>query len=139
MECLSHHLTHLSQLLHPHRTSPPRRVQYEGSEIHSCFCEAHGQLGLLALEIDPSPIVNPVGGALPEHLIDVVHNLKPLLPVGCELLGLGELKTVGSRPIDAGGFADVWIGERNDGTMVAIKSYRYHSSSSCLPGFSVSD
>ena len=137
MDHFSRRFTHLSQLFHPHGTSPPRREQYEGSEIHSCIYEASSQLELLASEIDLSPIVNP--GAVPEHLVDAVHHLKPLLPVNCEFLGLGDLKIVGSRPVDAGGFADVWIGERNDSTMVAIKSHRYYSSSSCLPVFSVSD
>jgi len=53
-------------------------------------------------------------------------------------MGQGDLKVTGSRPIDAGGFADIWVGERDDGTKVAIKSQRYYSSSSCLPIYSVS-
>jgi len=77
-------------------------------------------------------------GTPPEHLVDAVRNLRPFLPIGCELLGEGDLKFVGSTPIDAGGFADVWVGERGDGTKAAIKSYRYYSSSSCLPTYLVS-
>lgn len=74
----------------------------------------------------------------PEHLVGAVHNLKPFLPSGCEILGHGDLKITGSRPVDAGGFADIWVGERDDGTKVAIKSHRCYSSSSCSPIYSVS-
>lgn len=77
-------------------------------------------------------------GVLPEELVDAVRGLKQLLPIGCELFGEGDLKLVGSRPIDVGGFADVWVGERNDSTVVAVKSRRYYSSSSYLPVYSVS-
>ena len=87
-------------------------------------------------EIDFSPVNNT--GTPPEHLVDAVRNLRPFLPIGCELLGEGDLKVVGSSPIDAGGFADVWVGERDDGTKVAIKLYRYYSSSSCLSTYLVS-
>jgi len=74
----------------------------------------------------------------PEHLIDAVRNLKPFLPIGYGMLGQGDLKILGSYPVDASGFADVWIGELNDGTAVAIKSLRYYSSSSRLPVYLVS-
>ena len=87
-------------------------------------------------EIDLSSLNNP--GTPPEHLVDAVQNLGPFLPTGCELLGQGDLKIVGSSPVDAGGFADIWVGEMDDGTKVAIKSYRYYSSSSCLPTYLVS-
>jgi len=69
----------------------------------------------------------------PEHLVDAVRDLKPILPIGCELLGQGDLKIMGSHPIDAGGIADVWAGKMNDGTTVAIKSHRCYSASSRLP------
>ena len=87
-------------------------------------------------EIDLSPMNNP--GTQPENLIDAVRNLQPFLPSGCELLGQGDLKITCSYPIDAGGFADVWLGEMNDGMTVAIKSHRYYSSSSCLSVYLVS-
>lgn len=41
-------------------------------------------------------------------------------------MGQGDLKFVGSRPIDARGFADVWDGTRNGGNAVAVKSLRYY-------------
>ena len=90
----------------------------------------------LPSDVDLSFMTNP--GTPPDHLVDTVHNFGPFLPIECELLGHGDLKIVGLRPIDAGGFADVWIGERCDGTKVAIKSHRHYSSSSCLLVYLVS-
>ncbi|KAF9646912.1 kinase-like protein [Thelephora ganbajun] len=72
-------------------------------------------------------------GTPPEQLVDAVRNLSPFLLNGSEMLGQEDLKITGPHPINAGGFANVWVGERNDGTTVAIKSYRYYASSSCLP------
>ena len=77
-------------------------------------------------------------GTLPEELVDAVHHLKPFLPIGCEFLGQDDLKIVGPYPIDAGGLADVWAGEKTDGTRLAIKSHRCYSSSSHLPVYLVS-
>ena len=102
----------------------------------SCTVDTLDHSLSLPPEIDLSPMNNP--GTPPEHLVDAVRNLGPFLPAGCELLGQGDLKIIGSCPIDAGGFADIWVGERDDGTKVAIKSYRYYSSSSCLPIYLVS-
>jgi hypothetical protein len=36
-------------------------------------------------------------------IVDAVRNLEPFLPSGCEMMGQGDLKIVGSRPIGAGG------------------------------------
>lgn len=95
-----------------------------------------GQFQPLPLGIDLSSINNP--GTLPEYLVEAVQRWKPSLPIRCALFGQGEMKIVGSFPINAGGFADLWIGEMNDGTVVAIKSYRCYSSSSCVPIYLVS-
>jgi len=129
-------LGYLRRLSQSHEASPPRSAQREGNETHSCHAETPEQLEWSAPEIDPSSVTS--FSALPEHLVDAVRRLKPFLPVGCELLAEGDLRVVGSRPIDAGGFADVWTGERNDGTVVAIKSHRYHSTSSCRSTYLVS-
>lgn len=131
-----HLLAHLCRLSHFHEASPPGSAQDERSGIHSCLSEALVQLESPPSEIHLPPTTDP--GTPPEHLIDAVSRLKPFLPTNSELLGQGDLDVIGSRPIDAGGFADVWVGERNDGTVVAIKSPRCHSSSSCLPAYSVS-
>ena len=133
-----HLLSYPRRLLHPHKVPPPRNARHsEGSEIHSSLAETPDQSEPLPLEIGLSPLACP--SALPEHLVDAVRRLKPFLPIRCEVLGQGDVKIIGSHPIDAGGFADVWRGERNDGTTVAIKSLRHYSSSSCLPVYSVSD
>jgi len=128
-------LNYLYRLFHPHETLPLGCVQHEGSEIHLCLVEETVQLESLPQDIDLSTVANPT--ALPEDLVDAVRNLKPYLPIGCELLGQDDLNVVGAHPIDAGGFADVWVGKRNDGTVVAIKSHRHRYSSSCLPIYSV--
>ena len=73
----------------------------------------------------------------PERLVDAVLNLKPFLPAGCEIWRQGDLKFLGTRPIAAGGSADVWVGER-DGATVVIKSFRCYSSSSHLQIYLVS-
>ena len=75
----------------------------------------------------------------PEKLMIAVQNLKPFLPSGCEVLGEGDIKIPGIHPISNGGFADVWFGEMKDGTRIAMKSQRRHTSSGCLPAFLVSD
>lgn len=117
------------------RNPPPRIPQHESSDTGSWDVAAlASQLQALQLGIDSSLTSNP--STPPEHRI--IQHLKPFLPVECELLGQGDVKIVGSFPIDAGGFADVWVGERNDGTVVAIKSHRYYSSSSWLPMYFVS-
>lgn len=104
-------------------------MQHEQDEIQ-LSCDA------LAPELDFSPMGNP--GASPESLVDAVWNLKLSLSNRCRLLEQKDLKIVGICPIDAGGFADVWVGEVN-GTTAAVKSYRCYTSSTCLPTFLVSD
>jgi len=127
-------LKYLCQPFHHHETLPGC-AQHEGSEIHLCLAEEPVQLESLPPDIGLSTMANPT--ALPEDLVDAVRDLKPFLPIGCEFLGQDDLAIVGAHPIDAGGFADVWIGKRNDGTAVAIKSHRCYSLSSCLPIYSV--
>ena len=77
-------------------------------------------------------------GTPPEQLVATVRVLKPFLPAGCQVLGEGDITIFGPHPVSEGGFAEVWIGEMKDGTRVAIKSQRRHSSSGCLPAFLVS-
>jgi len=124
-------LLYIRLSFHSRQTSPSRSTQREWCSVPSCAVDTPDQSQSLPPEIDLSPFTDP--GTPPEHLVDAVRRLEPSLPIGCELLGHGDLKIVGSHPIDAGRFADVWVGEMNDGTTVAIKSLRYYSSSSCLP------
>ena len=41
------------------------------------------------------------------------------------------MKVDGTRPIDAGGFADLWVGEMGD-RKVAVKSYRCYTSADSM-------
>ena len=129
-------LMYLRLLSHPQGTPPSGGPQHDWSSMPSRIVDTLDHSLPLPPEIDFPPMDSP--GTPPEHLVDAVRNLVPFLPVGCEQLGQGDLKIVGSSPVDAGGFADIWVGERDDGTRVAIKSYRYYSSSSCLPAYLVS-
>lgn len=121
-------------LFHPHWNSP-RGVQHEPYGVSSCDIFEVGRLQSLQQELDLS-LMNDLTTS-PERLVHAVQSLKPFLPTGCELLGQGDLNIMGSRPVDAGGFADVWVGERN-GVTVAIKSYRYYASSGRLHIYLVS-
>ena len=135
-DTFSHLLIHLRPLFRSHGTSPHGGAQHERCNVPSATVVSPDQSQSLPLEID-LPLMTDLS-TLPEHLVDAVQNLKPFLPVGCDLLGQGDLKIVGSRPIDAGGFADIWLGKTNDGATVAIKSHRCYSSSSSLPMYLVS-
>jgi len=121
---------------HSHGSLSSRGERREWCGLPSYIVDTPDQSWSLPLEIDLSLVNSP--GTQPEHLVDAVRSLRPFLPVGCELLGQEDLKLVGSHPIDAGGFADVWVGEKNNGATVAIKSLRHYSSSSCVPIYLVS-
>ena len=69
--------------------------------------------------------------------VNMADRLQLSLPPSCQWLEQGVLKIVGTHPIDAGGFADVWVGEMGD-RMVAVKSYRYYASANCAPTYKVS-
>lgn len=70
-------------------------------------------------------------------LVNVAGRLRSSLPPSYRWLGQENLKIVGSRPIDAGGFADVWVGEMG-GRKVAVKSYRCYASMNHLPIYQAS-
>ena len=123
-------LLHLRLFFHPRRIPPLTGAHHERCDLPSREVDVLDHPLLFPSEVDLSSMTNP--GTPPEYLVDAVHSLGPFLPIECELLGQEDLKIVGPHPIDAGGFADVWIGERCDGTKVAIKSHRHYSSSSCL-------
>lgn len=113
-----------------HRGSPSfRDARHEWATIPSCDVLVPDQVRSPPPELDFSLFANP--GISPERLVDAVRDLEQFLPKGCEHLGPEDLKIIGSFPVDAGGFADVWLGERN-GIAVAIKHYR-HNASSDLP------
>lgn len=128
-------LIYLRLLFYPKGIPPSGDAQHGWCGIPSCAVGILDHLPPRLPEIDLFPMNDP--GTPPEHLVDAVRDLRPFLPIGCELFGQGDLKIVGLSPVDAGGFADTWVGERDDGTKVAIKSYRYYSSSGCLPVYLV--
>jgi hypothetical protein len=122
-------------LLHRRRTPTPRGTQRERGDTLPCAVPVPDLLQLLPPELDLSPMNN--AGAPPENLVRGVRNFKPFLPDGCELLGKENLEITTTGPVDAGGIADILIGEKN-GTTVAIKSYRQYASSSPLTTYLVS-
>jgi len=72
-----------------------------------------------------------------ETLVDLAGRLRSSLPPGYQWFGQDSLKVVGTRPIDAGGFADVWVGGVGDRT-VAVKSYRCYTSADYIQTYNVS-
>jgi len=119
-DLLSHLLTSLRPIFHPK------------SSLKVADMSSHAAGGLDQSKPSPDP------GALHEHLIGLVSHPPPLLPDSCGWLERGALVVIGEHPIDAGSVADVWVGMMGN-RKVAIKSYRYHSSSDYLPTYVVSD
>lgn len=83
-----------------------------------------------SLPIDPDELC--------EHLVELVRQLRPLLPGSYEWLDEESLEMIGEYAIDAGGVADVWAGMIGN-RKVAVKAYRCYSSSDYLPTYMVSD
>ena len=69
-------------------------------------------------------------------LIDLAGRLRLSLPPSSRWFGPGDLRVIVTRLVDAGGFADLWVGEMV-GRKVAIKSYRCYLSGSCMPIYKV--
>ena len=131
----------LRLLRYPRRLLLPNGSPYSGDAHREqcdvpCTTRSPDRSQPLLPDLNLSFMNNP--GSPPEQLVVAVQNLKQFLPSGCEVLGEGDLKIPGPYPTSEGGFADVWLGEMKDGTRVAIKSQRRHSSLSCLPAFLVS-
>ena len=83
------------------------------------------------LQIDHSPATDP------GTLVDLAGRLRSFLPPGYRWLEQDDLKVVGTLPVDAGGFADVWVGGVGD-QRVAVKSYRCFTSADYIPTYNVS-
>lgn len=128
-------LKRIRPLLHLHWNPPIRGAPHQRYNVPPCDTLTPHQLQFLLPDLDPSPVNDP--STPPECLVEAVRNLRQFLPIECKLLGRGDLNITGSHPVAAGGLADVWVGEMN-GTIVAIKSFRRHASSSCLPVYLVS-
>ena len=130
------HLAHLRQFFLPGKTLPSRSTRHGEDGSVNNIADESSLLGSLPPEVDISSMINP--GTPPERLVDSVRRLEQFLPKSCKLFEPNDLKIVGSHPVDGGGFAEVWLCERDDGTMVTIKSYRCYSLLSRLPTYSVS-
>ena len=74
----------------------------------------------------------------PELLVELVLQLRPLLPDDCEWLEEGVIELASDCPVDAGEFANILLGVRGN-QRVAVKHYRIHSSSSYFPIYTVND
>lgn len=100
--------------------APPSDVRLEGAHnVHSYDPPVSS-----SLEIDHS-----IATDLGTH-VNLASQLWLSLPANCRRLRQQDLKVVGTRPIDAGSFADIWVGMMGD-RKVAVKSYRYYSSTDC--------
>lgn len=110
--------------------TPPGDVQLEKGDVlsypvHPCY-----QPELSPLETDHSLTTDP------STLVNLAGLSRPFLPPGYRWFEEGDLKVIGTRPIDAGGFANVWVGETG-GRKVAIKSYRCYASAEYMPTYKV--
>ena len=123
------------RLFLPNKSSPSRDALCGQYDTRCTPHSSHRSQSLLP-GIDLSLVNSP--GTPSEQLVAAVQNLKPVLLSEFEVLGEGDLKITGPYPVSGDGFAEVWVGEMKDGTRVAIRSQRCHSSSSCLPAFLVS-
>jgi len=113
--------------LPPALHTPPSDVQLEWGGVHS-----RDQSGSSAMGIDHSITIDL--GAL----VNLDDRLRQLLPESSYVwFGEGGLELVGTRPVDAGGFADVWVGKMG-GRRVAVKSYRCSLSGNCALTYKVS-
>jgi len=88
-------LIHLHLLFNRQGTHPSRGAQHDQCGMPSCSTGTPDRSLSLPPEINFSLVNNT--GTPPEHLINAVRNLRPFLPIGCELLGEGNLKVVGSK------------------------------------------
>ena len=106
--------------------TPPRDVQPEGGDMPSHDDLSHDKLESFPPEIGHPPETDS------STFIDLAGGLRLSVPPSCRWVGPEDLRVVGACPVDAGGFADIWVGEMND-RKVAVKSYRCYSSASCTP------
>ena len=111
------------------------KTPFEGVDASSCANGVPGRSESFPWEFDQSLSIDP--GASCEHLVGLVCHLRSLLSDSCEWLEPGTLEFTEAHPVNAGGVADVWVGEM-DNRKVAIKAYRCYSSSNNLVTYMVS-
>ena len=106
-----------------------------GGDSPSHPTDAPDQPGQPAPEIEFGLPTNT--GALGDLLVELVPQFQSLLPDTCKWLEEGAIEITCDRPADAGEVADILVGMMGH-QMVAIKRYRFHSSSDYLPAYMVS-
>jgi hypothetical protein len=74
--------------------------------------------------LDLSPEPRKQGGIYDNEDVDRI--LRFMLPSYCTIFGRDDLELVGSSPVEAGGFADLWQANLGD-RRVVLKSYRRHA------------
>ena len=60
---------------------------------------------------------------LSQHYAQMAQALRSFMPSTCRSIDPEEVKPIGSRPVAAGGFAEIWEAT-HDGRKVALKAYR---------------
>ena len=61
--------------------------------------------------------------SLPQHYARVAQVLQPFMPSTCHFFDKEAVSLIGTHPVAAGGFADIWEATY-DNRKVALKSYR---------------
>lgn len=85
-------------------------------------------------EFDQCSPTDPIPSS--ELLVELVLQLRPLLPDDCGWLEEGAIELAGDYPVDAGEFANILLGVRGN-QRVAVKHYRIFSSSNYFPTYKV--
>lgn len=70
------------------------------------------------------------------HFTQNVQAFRPLMPSSCCFIDSEDVKLIGSCPVAAGGFADIWEAT-HDNRKVSLKSYRCYTSSDSAHIFEV--
>ena len=118
--------------------SPPSvlRTSSRGIELEGNGTLSYGVYPHEQSEPSPQEVAAPLKMD-PSTLVNLAGWIRPFLPPSYRWLGWGDLKVVGNCPIDAGGFADVWVGELGD-RRVVVKSYRCYVSATHIPPYQAS-
>jgi len=111
----------------------PRRVlQLEGGDLLSHTAHAHDQSESIPLETNHFLTTGC------EELVNLSGRLRPFLSANYPWLGQDDLEVIGTHPVDAGGFANVWVGKMGD-RRIAVKSYRCWASADHVQIYEVSN
>ena len=119
-------------LLPPATALRIRVLQLEGGDLHLHTADTHDQSESTPLENNHFLTTDY------EELVNLSDRFRPFLPANYPWLGQDDLEVVGTHPVDAGGFADVWVGKMGD-QRIAVKSYRCWASVDHVQIYEASD